>query len=69
MRSQLHKFRTQFGGILITLVLAAGGGLISGKVIAALGRRSAPYLDEEEFEGEAFEMDEVQPCAIETDPV
>ncbi len=63
------SFGAQLSGILITLVLAAGGGLISGKVICALGRRSAPYLDDEEFEGEAFEMNEVQPRAVETDPV
>ena len=44
-------FGTQLSGILITVVLAAAGGLISGKVIAVLGRRSAPYLDTEEFEG------------------
>ncbi len=55
------NFGAQLAGILITLVLAAGGGLISGKVIAAMGRRSEPYLDDEEFEGDACELDEVQP--------
>jgi len=63
------SFGAQLSGIVITLVCAAGGGLISGKVLAALGRRSAPYLDEEEFEGEACDMDEIQPCTVETDPV
>jgi ammonium transporter Rh len=58
----------QLTGILITVVLAAGTGLISGKVIAALGRRSEPYLDDEEFDGEACEPDEDQPCIAATDP-
>ena len=51
-------FVAQLSGILITVALAAGGGLIGGKVIALLGKRSAPYLDEEEFEGEVCEPDE-----------
>ena len=46
----------QLSGILITVVIAAGSGLISGKVIAVLGRRSEPYQDDEEFEGETFEQ-------------
>jgi ammonium transporter Rh len=58
----------QLTGILITVVLAAGTGLISGKVIAALGRRSEPYLDDEEFDGEACELDEEQSCIAATDP-
>jgi ammonium transporter Rh len=42
----------QLTGILVTVVIAAGAGLISGKVLAALGTRLEPYLDAEEFEGE-----------------
>jgi ammonium transporter Rh len=42
---------TQLLGLVITVVLAAAGGMVSGKVIAVLGKRSAPYLDAEEFEG------------------
>jgi hypothetical protein len=38
-------------------------------VIAALGRRSVAYLDDEEFEGEAGEPDEDQPCIVATEPV
>ena len=63
------NFGAQLTGILITIVLAAGTGLISGKVIAALGRRSEPYLDDEEFEGEAYAPDEDQPRIAATDPV
>lgn len=43
------NFGAQLIGILVTVLLASAGGLISGKVIAAMGRRSAPYLDDEEF--------------------
>ncbi|MDO9069034.1 MAG: ammonium transporter [Deltaproteobacteria bacterium] len=46
------NFGAQLSGILITVVLAAVTGLISGKVIAVLGRRMEPYTDAEEFEGE-----------------
>ena len=59
----------QLTGILVTVVLAAGGGLISGKVIAALGKRSAPYTDDEEFDGEAVEQDEVLPCIAVTNSI
>lgn len=52
------NFVAQLSAILITVVLAAGSGLICGKVIAALGRRSEPYLDDEEFDGEAAGDDE-----------
>lgn len=38
----------QLTGILITAVIAAVGGLVSGKLIAALGRRSEAYLDDDE---------------------
>ena len=62
------NFGAQLTGILITVVLAASTGLISGKVIAALGRRSEPYLDDEEFDGEACEPDGDQPCIVATDP-
>lgn len=49
----------QLGGMLVTAVLAAVGGLVSGKVIAVMGSRLVPYIDAEEFEGEAEEQDEV----------
>lgn len=42
----------QLSGILITVIFAAFTGLISGKVIAVLGRRMEPYTDAEEFESE-----------------
>ncbi|MFH1097028.1 MAG: ammonium transporter [Candidatus Desantisbacteria bacterium] len=41
----------QLIGILVTVVLAAITGLITGKIISALGRRSEPYVDVEEFDG------------------
>ncbi|HEY5521806.1 MAG TPA: hypothetical protein VIK21_01360, partial [Desulfuromonadaceae bacterium] len=63
------NFGAQLTGILITVVLAAGSGLVSGKVIASLGRRSEPYLDDEEFDGEACEQDEDQPCIAATDAI
>ena len=46
-------FRAQLTGILVTVVIAAIAGLLSGKVIAVLGGRVAPYVDSEELEGEA----------------
>jgi ammonium transporter Rh len=46
------NFGAQLTGILVTIIIAACAGLVSGKVIAVLGRRSAPYVDIEEFEGE-----------------
>lgn len=45
------NFGAQLTGILVTVIIAAVAGFISGKVIAALGRRSEPYVDAEEFEG------------------
>ena len=63
------NFGAQLTGILITVILAAVSGLVSGKVIAALGRRSVPYLDDEEFEGEACEQDELQPLVAAVDTV
>jgi ammonium transporter Rh len=62
------NFGAQLAGILITIVLAAGSGVVSGKVIAVLGRRSAPYIDDEEFEGEAYE-EEDQPCIAASDSI
>lgn len=46
------NFSAQLKGILITIVIAAISGLVSGKVIALLGSRVEPYVDTEEFEGE-----------------
>ncbi len=63
------NFGAQLSGILVTVVIAAVSGLVSGKVIAALGRRSVPYLDDEEFEGEAVEEDEDQPCVVAADSI
>jgi len=63
------NFGAQLTGILITVVIAAGSGLISGKVIAVLGRRVEPYLDDEEFDGEACAPDEDQSCIVATEPV
>ncbi len=62
------NFGAQLTGILVTVVLAAGSGLVSGKVIEVLGRRTAPYLDDEEFEGEVCEQDDDQPCIVESEP-
>jgi ammonium transporter Rh len=45
----------QLTGIVVTVVMAAVTGLVSGKVVAVLGRRAVPYLDGEEFEGEEIE--------------
>jgi len=50
----------QLTGILITVVIAASTGLLSGKVIAVLGRRMVPYVDAEEFEGEEIEEEDIQ---------
>lgn len=55
------NFRAQLTGILVTVLLAAASGLLSGKVLAALGRRSEPYVDDEEFEGEVEEAEAI-PC-------
>ncbi|MBU0664235.1 MAG: ammonium transporter [Proteobacteria bacterium] len=46
-------FAAQLTAILVTIIIAASAGLISGKVIAVLGSRSVPYVDNEEFEGES----------------
>src|SRR5512133_2314076 len=45
----------QLTGIVVTVIIAACSGLVTGKMIAALGRRSVPYVDAEEFEGEVEE--------------
>ena len=63
------NFAAQLTAILITAVIAAGSGLICGKVIAVLGRRSEPYLDDEEFDGEESGQTEVQPLIAATDSV
>jgi len=59
----------QLTAILATVVIAAVSGLISGKMVAALGRRSEPYLDDEEFEGEESGQNEDQPLIVATDTV
>lgn len=48
--------------LLVTVIIAAVSGLVSGKVLAVMGRRSEPYIDSEEFEGEEGEEQEVRPC-------
>jgi len=45
----------QLTAIGITVLVAAVSGLVSGKVISFFGRRTEPYVDTEEFEGEAEE--------------
>lgn len=55
------NFGAQLTGILVTVIIASASGLLSGRVLAALGRRSEPYLDNEEFEGEVVE-DEAISC-------
>jgi len=52
----------QLTGIVITVAVAAVAGLLSGQVIAILGRRAEPYTDAEEFECEECEEQEAQPC-------
>lgn len=63
------NYGAQLAGIVITVVLAAGSGMISGLVIASLGRRSAPYLDDEEFDGEECGQGDDHPCIAATDSV
>jgi ammonium transporter Rh len=63
------NFGAQLTGIMVTIVFAASSGLISGKVISALGRRVEPYLDDEEFDGDACALDEDQPLVVATEPV
>lgn len=49
----------QLSGILVTISIAACSGLLSGKVIAAMGRRMVPYVDAEEFEGEEIDAEDI----------
>ena len=42
----------QLAAIVVTATLAVATGLVTGKVIAILGRRTQPYVDAEEFDGE-----------------
>lgn len=56
------NFGAQLTGILVTVVIAACAGLVTGKVIAALGRRAEPYIDAEEFECEESMEQEGRPC-------
>ena len=39
----------QVKGILLAIVISLAGGLLAGKIVSLTGRRSQPYLDEEEF--------------------
>jgi len=61
----------QLTGIVVTVVIASCTGLLSGKLIAVLGRRMVPYLDSEEFEGEEIEEEELalQPVIASEDGV
>jgi ammonium transporter Rh len=43
----------QLAGIVVTVLLAASTGLVSGKIISFFGRRTEPYTDAEEFDAEA----------------
>lgn len=65
------NFGAQLTGIVVTVVIAACSGLITGKVIAVLGRRMVPYVDAEEFEGEESEEEELvmQPVIASEDGV
>ena len=64
------NFGAQITGILVTIIIAASTGLVSGKVIAALGRRTEPYVDAEEFEGEEVAADiEMQPVIATEDGI
>lgn len=51
------NFGAQLAAILVTVIIAVCTGLVTGKVIAALGTRTVPYVDAEEFEGEEVEED------------
>lgn len=56
------NFGAQLTALLVTVIIAAVSGLVSGKVLAVMGRRSEPYIDSEEFEGEEGEEQEARPC-------
>ncbi|PLX82288.1 MAG: hypothetical protein C0617_14255 [Desulfuromonas sp.] len=58
-------FGAQLTAIVVTVVIAACSGLVSGKVIAILGRRTEPYVDSEEFED--VEEETAQPDTAVTD--
>ena len=49
----------QLAGIVITIALAGSTGLLSGKIIAVLGRRAEPYRDAEEFDAEPASDEDV----------
>ena len=51
----LDRRNAQLAAIVVTVVLAAVTGLVSGKIILILGRRTQPYVDAEEFDGESDE--------------
>ncbi|MSM40102.1 MAG: ammonium transporter [Geobacter sp.] len=44
--------RAQLTGIAVTVLIAAGSGLFSGKIISFFGCRTEPYVDAEEFDVE-----------------
>lgn len=46
----------QLTGIVVTVLLAAITGLISGKIISLFGRRTEAYVDAEEFDAESEEV-------------
>lgn len=50
----------QLSGIMVTVVIAACTGLLSGRIIAVLGRRLVPYQDSEEFEGDEIGAEEME---------
>jgi ammonium transporter Rh len=54
----------QLAGLLATVVTAAVGGLVSGKVLSVLGRRNVPYTDDEEFEVEGAEEESAEAAEV-----
>ena len=62
-------FAAQLSAMLVTVVIAAVTGLLSGKVLAVLGRRVAPYVDSEEFEGEEGGEDAAPACSATAESV
>ncbi len=61
------NFTAQLTAMVVTIVIAAFAGLLSGKVIALLGERAEPYVDSEEFEGEETCQEELQELIAEAD--
>lgn len=57
----------QLTGIVVTAVIAACAGLVTGKVLAIQGRRAVPYVDAEEFECEDDAMGEAGAPAVTED--